>query len=367
MRQVCQIISDREQASIMSHVLLEGGKEGLRFTAINEDTQITSRVSCNLDEKFARTLPARRLASICQNLPDDAEMTFQFLENKVELKSSVGSSKYTLNCLPTEEFYQLNMEGDEDDLSEAPSLELPKSDFLYLINKTQSCMGVADVRQYLNGALLDVSPERIRMVATDGNRMAVCDRPIKGKSKHQVIVSRHVIERLPKILHGKEDENMSLSIGNNFIRLNSDNITICTRLVKGQYPNYEGAMPKAVEENMIMIPRTDFLYSLKRVDSIMSSSSTHSRGIRMSLSDKGVNLSSANSLGEKAESSFPMPDKHDGPVVNMAFNVDFMYKVLDGLSSEENIRLFIQDPVSSFLILPEEGQETQYVIMPMRL
>ena len=262
MRQVCQIISDREQASIMGHVLLEGKKGNIRFTTVNEDTQITSRIPCTTTEEFTRTLPARRLASICQSLPQEADIQISFQKDRADLSSSIGSSKYTLHCLPSDDFYQINLDGDDEDLSEANPLKLPRADFLYLISKTQSCMGVADVRQYLNGVLLDILPDKIRMVATDGNRMAVCDKSLAGKDKHQAILSRRVIERLPRILHGKgdhgEDDDVSVYIGSNFMRLKWGDISISTRLVKGQYPDYQVAMPKVAAENQILVPHADF-------------------------------------------------------------------------------------------------------------
>ena len=130
-------------------------------------------------------------------------------------------------------------------------LEFFKGDFLLssgkLIDQVSFAMAQQDVRVFLNGMLLEVGDNTLRAVATDGHRLAMasqtCETNAQSGVIKQAIVPRKAVVEMGRLLD-EEDENLSLQLGSNHLKVTKGGVTLTTKLVDGQFPDYEKVVPK---------------------------------------------------------------------------------------------------------------------------
>ena len=301
------------------------------------------------------TVPARKLVDICKSLPDGVDINFSVEDGRVTVKA--GRSRFTLSTLPAAEFPTVEAgEGEVD-------LELSQSLVRQMIERTGFAMAQQDVRYYLNGMYLEIKAGRLRFVATDGHRLALCTAPGELAAEDKsVIVPRKGILELARLLDG--DGSVTLIVGSNHIRAVTDQFTFTSKLVDGKFPEYERVLPKSPDK-AVSGDRSELKQAFTRT-AILSNEKY--RGVRLSLSDGALEITANNPEQEQAEESVPVD--YTGDVLEVGFNVSYLLDVM-GVLSGNTVRMSLSDSASSALI--EEGEavsgeaEALYVVMPMRL
>ena len=301
------------------------------------------------------TVPARKLVDICKSLPDGVDINFSVEDGRVTVKA--GRSRFTLSTLPAAEFPTVDAgEGEVD-------LELSQSLVRQMIERTGFAMGQQDVRYYLNGMYLEIKAGRLRFVATDGHRLALCTAPGELAAEDKsVIVPRKGILELARLLDG--DGSVTLIVGSNHIRAVTDQFKFTSKLVDGKFPEYERVLPKSPDK-AVSGDRSELKQAFTRT-AILSNEKY--RGVRLSLSDGALEITANNPEQEQAEESVPVD--YAGEVLEVGFNVSYLLDVM-GVLSGNTVRMSLSDSASSALIDEEEAvsgeAEALYVVMPRRL
>ncbi|MEK9542991.1 MAG: DNA polymerase III subunit beta, partial [Luminiphilus sp.] len=260
---------------------------------------------------------------------------------------------FTLSTLPASEFPSVDEQG--GDLS----LEIPQAVLKRLIERTSFAMAQQDVRYYLNGMLLELKAGRLRMVATDGHRLALCtagDAVSVGDAS--VIVPRKGILELSRLLDA--DDTLRLVIGSNHIRAVNKQFTFTSKLVDGKFPEYERVLPKSADKTVIG-ERLELRQAFTRT-AILSNEKY--RGVRLKLSEDTLDITANNPEQEQAEEVVAV--EYQGDELEVGFNVSYLLDVLSVLDGEK-IRLSLSDSASSALLEEAEEGDSLYVVMPMRL
>ncbi len=195
---VAGVVERRQTLPILSNVLLSLEGTQLSLTGTDLEVELVGRVeleSAGTDGEV--TVPARKLVDICKSLPDSSEIEFTVESGKVTVKA--GRSRFTLSTLPASEFPSV-----EEGAGEL-AMELPSAVVKRLIERTGFAMAQQDVRYYLNGMLLELKSGRLRMVATDGHRLALCTAPDPvSAGDASVIIPRKGVLELARLLDGDE-------------------------------------------------------------------------------------------------------------------------------------------------------------------
>jgi DNA polymerase-3 subunit beta len=333
---------------------LEGSR--LSLTGTDLEVELVGRIEVvNAGPDGDITVPARKLVDICKSLPDGVDINFSVEDGRVTVKA--GRSRFTLSTLPAAEFPTVEAgEGEVD-------LELSQSLVRQMIERTGFAMAQQDVRYYLNGMYLEIKAGRLRFVATDGHRLALCTAPGELAAEDKsVIVPRKGILELARLLDG--DGSVTLIVGSNHIRAVTDQFTFTSKLVDGKFPEYERVLPKSPDK-AVSGDRSELKQAFTRT-AILSNEKY--RGVRLSLSDGALEITANNPEQEQAEESVPVD--YAGDVLEVGFNVSYLLDVM-GVLSGNTVRMSLSDSASSALI--EEGEavsgeaEALYVVMPMRL
>jgi DNA polymerase-3 subunit beta len=349
------VVERRQTLPILSNVLLVLDGQRLSITGTDLEVELVGHVE--LEQMPASqgeiTVPARKLVEICKSLPEGSQLEFALDEQRLVLRS--GRSRFALSTLPASDYPSL------DEKQGGIALQLKQGEIKKLIERTSFAMAQQDVRYYLNGMLWEVRNSRLRTVATDGHRLALCTLPqeIPVSEMLQVILPRKGVSELNRLLMD-EDGEVNLTIGSNHFRAHTGAFQFTSKLVDGKFPDYERVLPRGASK-IIFADREELKQALTRA-SILSNEKY--RGIRLTLTDGNLKVLANNPEQEEAEEEISV-DYH-GENLEIGFNVSYLLDVLAVLR-DRNIKLSMSDPNSSALMQEANSDDALYVVMPMRL
>ena len=354
---VAGVVERRQTLPILSNVLLVLEDKTLSITGTDLEVELVGRVELEAAGVNGEvTVPARKLVDICKLLPDGSTIEFSLEAGKATVKA--GRSRFTLSTLPAADFPAV--EGGAG----AVALSLDQSLVKQLIDSTAFAMAQQDVRYYLNGLYLEILGGRLRVVATDGHRLALATGPALVEAADTgVIIPRKGVLELSRLLDGSAP--LELAIGTNHIRAANEQFTFTSKLVDGKFPDYERVIPKNADKSVIG-ERGELRQAFTRT-AILSNEKY--RGVRLRLSDNNLDITANNPEQEQAEEVVGV--QYSAGELEIGFNVSYLLDVLSVLEQPQ-VRLSLSDEASSALLenaeAPSDGEpERLYVVMPMRL
>jgi len=351
---VSGIIERRHTLPILSNVLIEQTGQNLSFLATDIEIQITARTALSASsEAKAITVGARKLVDILRALPDGADLSLQQQEKRLLVKA--GKSRFTLQTLPAEDFPRLAKPA-----GEAARFSLSQKALRRLLGLVQYAMAQQDIRYYLNGLLMVVEDGQLKLVATDGHRLAYAATALSGGlPRQEVIVPRKTVIELSKLL-AESDEEVNVEVSATQAAFRFGSIELVSKLIDGKFPDYTRVIPTG-HKNKLQIGREALRQALQRA-AILSNEKF--RGVRWVLSDGSLKIVSSNAEQEEAHEEVEI--KYSGDGLDIGFNVNYLLDVLNNVSGE-NIECAFGDASSSALISYPTEKDFRYVVMPMRI
>lgn len=352
---VAGVVERRQTLPILSNVLLSLSGSELAITGTDLEVELVGRVKLEETPQSQGeiTVPARKLVDICKSLPDGSSIEFSLEDQRLVIRS--GRSRFTLSTLAANDF---------PNVEESPGSHefvIKQGDLKRLIERTSFAMAQQDVRYYLNGMLWEVQSGQLRVVATDGHRLAVCtlDAAISAAEKIQVILPRKGVTELARLLMD-ENEDVQILIGSNHMRATTTEFTFTSKLVDGKFPDYERVLPKNSSKS-VFGSRDQLRQAFARA-AILSNEKY--RGVRLILTDGNLEIIANNPEQEEAEEAVTV--EYQGESLEIGFNVSYLLDVLNVLSGT-SVKLSLSDANSSALLEEAEESDSMYVVMPMRL
>ena len=350
---VAGVVDPRPNLAILANVLLNSSAEGLRLTATDMEVELTATVGGTFGTFGDVTIPARKLFDICRALPETAEISLVVDGERVNVSSE--RSRFSLLSLPAQEFPLV--EPAETDVA----LSIPQNVFKSLLDKTAFAMAKQDVRYYLNGVLLEAQQDRLRAVATDGHRLALCDVEVSvpADATRQLILPRKGVQELLRLV-GENDAEMEIVMSKNQVRISLDNYILTSKLIDGKYPDYNRVIPE-LSDNVVLAEREPLKQSLSRA-SILSSDKY--RGVKITLEQNKLRALVHSPDQEQAEDEIDV--EYAGDNLEVGFNVTYLHDAVNIIQTDK-VRLSVSSPKSGCLVLPEEGGSCKYIVMPLLL
>ena len=354
LQSVCGIVEKRHTLPILSNVLME--KDGERLTLLATDIEIqikTGTASSAEGGKAAMTVAARKLQDILRSLPESAEVSLTLDDKRLQLKA--GKSRFNLQTLPAEDFPRMAA-------AEAgqTTLSFTQKQFKRLLSLVQYSMAQQDIRYYLNGLLLVVTGNELRVVATDGHRLAFASETLPTQHERlEVILPRKTVLELSRQL-ADSDEPLEIALTPTQVQFRFGAIEFVSKLIDGKFPDYERVIPQGHTKSL-KLPRDVLLHSLQRV-AILTNEKF--RGVRLVLSAGSLKILSTNAEQEEAQEELEIDYQGDG--LDIGFNVTYLLDVLNNLSAD-SIEIRLADVNSSALFLLPGNERFKYVVMPMRI
>lgn len=340
---------------VLSNILLEATKDGIRLSGTDLDIAVSTTVAASVDQEGAITLPARKLVEIVRELPSATIRVIASGEQRVTIEC--GRSKFRLLGLPREEFPAF------------PTVKFDAAwrsrsgDLQKLIGHVAFAASTEESRPILNGVLWELRPERMRMVATNGHRLARMDVPAAGDGGAQadLIVPPKALEQIRRLFAA--DEEVEIARSDNHLAFRTASTQIFTRLIEGPYPNYEQVIPRENDKSAT-VDKATLAAALRRM-SIVASDQTHR--IRMAFSSGSCKLSvQTPDLGEAQEE---VPIAYDGEPLEIGFNAAYLLEILKYIPTDE-VRLTFKAPERAATCEPvgwDDPASFLTLVMPLRL
>lgn len=350
---VSGVVEKRQTLPILSNVLINIDADRLTLTGTDLEVELTASTPVVGAEGGEITLPARKFMDICKSLPEDAELNVTIDEQRALIRS--GKSRFNLATLSAHDFPST------EKVTGAREYTVSQSTLKHLIDQTQFCMANQDVRYYLNGLLLELRPNALRAVATDGHRLALCDMAceIIPGDINQIIIPRKGVVELSRLL-SDSDAQCAIQLNSNHIRIDLGDTVFLSKLIDGRFPDYDRVIPKGGDK-IVVANRETLRQGLLRA-SILSNEKY--RGIRMNFSGGLLRATVNNPDQEEAEEEIDV--NYTGDELEIGFNVSYLVDALNAIKQEE-VQLTLIDPNSSCLISGIGDESSRYVVMPMRL
>jgi DNA polymerase-3 subunit beta len=351
---VSGIIERRHTLPILSNVLIERTGADLSFLATDIEIQITARCSLpGASDARAFTVGARKLVDILRALPEGAEVSLQQQDKRLLVRA--GKSRFTLQTLPAEDFPRLAKPA-----GDVTRFALPQKALRRLLGLVQYAMAQQDIRYYLNGLLMIADEGELKLVATDGHRLAYAAMPLGGSlPRKEVIVPRKTVLELSKLL-GDTDAEVSVELSSIQAAFSFGSVELVSKLIDGKFPDYTRVIPKD-HKNRLQIGREPLRQALLRA-AILSNEKF--RGVRWVLTDGSLKIVSSNAEQEEAHEELEV--KYSGDALDIGFNVNYLLDVLNNVGGTE-IDCAFGDAASSALISYPSEKDFRYVVMPMRI
>ncbi len=350
---VSGIVERRHTLPILSNVLLECKKGKVRFVATDLEIQIATEAECGVKGNDAAvTTSARKLQEILRVLPEKTNVVLEQKENRMLVKA--GKSHYSLQTLPAEDFPR------QTQVSAQHKEKIPQKQLKRLFSLVQYAMAQQDVRYYLNGLLLVIEGDQIKVIATDGHRLGYASIKQKQKTTPQeVILPRKAVIEICRLLDDV-DEEVIINVSPNQVIFSFSNIELTTKVIDGKFPDYTRVIPSS-HQKQIRISREILQQALQRI-AILANEKF--RGVRWVLTEGNLRIVCTNNEQEEAQEELDVDYK--GEPLDIGFNISYLLDVLNNLNCDQVECAFGDANSSALITIPGSG-EFKYVVMPMRI
>lgn len=348
-------IPTRTTLPVLSNILLEADSDGVRMSGTDLDIAVSLQVAAGVEEGGALTVPAKKLQELARELP---EQPAKVATKGERLELVCGRASFRLNGMSRDEFPTFPA------VDFAESWKIPGKILHALIRQTSFAVSTEESRPILNGVLWQLSDHEMRMVATNGHRLARMGVGVKspGAPRVDLIVPPKALAQVERLFDTEDEVEVGRS--ENHLGFRKAGTEVFTRLIEGPYPNYEQVIPKD-NDKLAIADKNALAQALRRM-AVVASEQTHR--VRLAFTSGMLRLSvETPDLGEAEEE---VEVDYQGEPLEIGFNATYLLEVLRYMPGDD-IRLAFRAPERAATIEPvvKNGDELDYLclVMPLRL
>lgn len=346
------IVPARTPKEVLRCAKIEAFQDGQKVMVTATDNEITIRYNISqvqVAATGATVVPADRITAILRESGDEMvnleveEMTCQVVGQ---------DSRFRIYGYDPADFPVI--ESQEKDGAIQIRAEVLKK----MIHRTVFAAAREHTRYAINGILWERRGKKLRMVGTDGRRLAQIDGELSKTAKEEeqaVIVPVKVMLVLERILHDPE-EKIEVSFTGNQVHVSTSLVEVSGNLVQGRFPKYEDVIPSDCDKKVTII--TEPLRSAVRRASLLTND--NSKGIQLEFSEGKLCLSS--STPEAGDAEVTMPVEYTYPQEKIGFNPQYLLEVLRVVDDAEVVFEFSDGTRPGIL---RSGKDFLYVLMPV--
>jgi len=341
---------------VLANILIEADESGLCMTGFDLDSGIQSRVPAKVERTGTTTLPGSTLLAVVRNLPP-RDVHFEVEDNRLNL--SCGSSSVKLYGIAAEEYPKLpKLDFEAPWIVDANTLR-------ELVTRTAFAVSTEGSRPLLNGVLWELRQGSMKMVATDGHRLAAFGREVEGSASEDLdlIVPAGALRHVQKLFEGKDP--VEVAQGDSYLGFRQRATLVFTRLIEGRYPDYRQVIPLD-NPHQARVMKDDLNRAIATISPI-ASVQTRRMGIHLESGTALVYAVSAD-LGEAKDFA---PVEYDGEPIDIGFNVNYLKESLTQVPSDEVVLTFRTNETPVVMRPPATsgGSEGDFLglVMPLRM
>jgi DNA polymerase-3 subunit beta len=354
---VSRAVSNRSTLPVLANVLLKTEDAGLKLTATNLEIGITYWVPGKIETDGATTVPAKLLTDLVNSLPAGDRVDLELQTGDV-LHLRCGRFESHIKGIDAEEFPAIGAAG------ERPTTRIAQNVLRRALAETAFAAASDEARPILTGVLAKFEGDQLTLAAADNYRIAVKTIPIlDAVAETSVVVPARALNELARILADVDDPvEVVLTGGRNQILFHLDGIDLVSRLIDGQFPNYQQVLPSSHSTRAVV--ERDELLKAVRISALIASSAANV--IRLKVGEEGtatINIAAAADVGE---AQTDVEAAIEGDPMQISFNAKYLQEALANLDYDQ-LALEFSGPLSPGVIKPTDAaSEYVHVIMPVR-
>jgi DNA polymerase-3 subunit beta len=346
-------IPSKTTLPVLSNILFEAKEDAVWMSGTDLDVAVRVKVPADVKELGRLTAPGKKLQEITRELP---EQPVEVATHGEQIELKCGRSHFKLNGLPADEFPSLA----EVDFSEGWTVT--GKDVNGLIHHTTFAVSTEESRPILNGVLWELREGSMRMVATNGHRLARMGVPAEsgGAPSADFIVPPGALQHVQRLF--KDDDTIEVARSGNHLGFRADSTEVYTRLIEGTYPNYDQVIPR--DNDKVATIDKKALESAVRRMAVVASDQTHR--IRLKFEPGRVHLNVLTpDLGEGHDE---LEIGYEGEELEIGFNANYLLEVLRYMPTDE-VDVAFKAPERAATIEPSGDNDIDYLclVMPLRL
>ncbi len=348
-------VEKKNTIPVLQNIKIEVKNGKVNLAATDMDILVTVAIDADIKTSGTTTVPAQMFFDIVRKIPDlSAILISQESPSILQIKS--GKSKYSLPCIDASEFPNLS-EGELGAETEVDSEGLAR-----MIDKTRFAISNDETRYYLNGLFLQSlkrdSGFELRTVATDGHRLALSYLPCENlQSEFGVILPKKSVAEIRRIIDGSK--KIKIAVSRVKIKIIADNTVIVSKLIDGEFPDYEKVLPKA-NNQISVINKKAFFDCVDRVSTVATDKH---RSLKLMIENGKMNLQVNTTDGSFAYEELDV--NYTSDKIETGFNSRYLLDVISQIDKEELMMRF-KDSVSP-AIVEAKDMNSVFVIMPVRI
>ncbi len=351
---VSKAVTSRTTIPILKGILIRVDEEGfVTMSASDLDISIEEKFEVVEYEPGEIVIQAKLFGDIVRKLP--SEIVY-IEESEGNLNIKCASSDFKIIGNPSDEFPTINIGETTDKISF--DKELLKD----MIRKTTFAASVDESRGVITGVLLEMKEDYLNMVALDGFRMAVSREKMINGREENIIIPARTLNEVAKIISEAETNSNDVDFFLNDKRaiFIIDNIKVVVRLLDGEYVKYNDILPKE-SQIRIVVNKSDLINSIERASLFAKVGKNNL--IKLNMSENIMEITSKSEEGNVREEVYITKEGKD---LVIGFNSKYLIDSLKAID-DENILMLFNTPISPCLIRPLEGNEYEYLVLPVRI
>ena len=346
---VSKAVTLRSSIPALEGILMKADGFQLTLTGYDLEMGITTTIEANVREPGEIVLSAKLLGDMVRRLPSGDITICTNESGNATVKG--GVAEFDILAMSSSDYPDLPSPGADH------TLTLKAGMLRDMIDKTLYAVSQDDKKPAHTGELFSIEEDKLTVVALDGYRLAIVERPVHAEKHIRIIIPAKTLTEVNKLL-GDDDDDVQISANHRFVVFNSGNYTILSRLIEGEFLNYANVIPNGYKTRVVLETR-DFIETIERASLIITERLKNP--LRIMFDDK-VTVRCQTNLGKVVDE---FTAAIEGDPVEIGFNNRYLLDALRN-SRAEKVVMELSGPLSPIKILPEEGDDFIYLVLPVR-
>lgn len=348
---VSKAVTLRSSIPALEGILLKAEGFQLTLTGYDLEMGITTTIEANVRQAGEIVLSAKLLGDMVRRLPSGEVSIYTNESGNATIKG--GVAEFDILAMSASDYPDLPTPGADH------TLTIKAGMLRGMIEKTLYAVSQDDKKPAHTGELFAIEEDKLTVVALDGYRLAIVERPVQAEKHIRIIIPAKTLTEVNKLL-GDDEDDVRISANRRFVVFNSGNYTILSRLIEGEFLNYANVIPNVCKTRVVLETR-DFIDTIERASLIITERLKNPLRILFDASGK-VTVRCQTNLGKVVDE---FSAQVEGDPVEIGFNNRYLLDALRNARCEKVV-LELSGPLSPVKILPEEGEDFIYLVLPVR-
>ncbi|OUN86058.1 MULTISPECIES: DNA polymerase III subunit beta [Eubacteriales] len=348
---VSKAVTLRSSIPALEGILLKAEGFQLTLTGYDLEMGITTTIEANVRQAGEIVLSAKLLGDMVRRLPSGEVSIYTNESGNATIKG--GVAEFDILAMSASDYPDLPTPGADH------TLTIKAGMLRGMIEKTLYAVSQDDKKPAHTGELFAIEEDKLTVVALDGYRLAIVERPVQAEKHIRIIIPAKTLTEVNKLL-GDDEDDVRISANRRFVVFNSGNYTILSRLIEGEFLNYANVIPNGCKTRVVLETR-DFIDTIERASLIITERLKNPLRILFDASGK-VTVRCQTNLGKVVDE---FSAQVEGDPVEIGFNNRYLLDALRNARCDKVV-LELSGPLSPVKILPEEGEDFIYLVLPVR-